>query len=105
MTSEKKNVLIVGLGLIGGSYAQGLTKAGYEVGGLDMRRQTMVYALEHGYIAHGRSDVDEAYIGRFDIVVFALYPSAFVDWIARYQHCLKKDAVITDVTGVKGFVV
>lgn len=105
MTSEKKNVLIVGLGLIGGSYAQGLTKAGYEVGGLDMRRQTIDYALKHGYIAHGRSDVDKAYIERFDIVVFALYPSAFVDWIAQYQHCLKKDAVITDVTGVKGFVV
>ena len=62
MTPEKKNVLIVGLGLIGGSYAQGLTKAGYEVGGLDMRRQTIDYALKHGYIAHGRSDVDKAYI-------------------------------------------
>ncbi len=98
-------ILIVGLGLIGGSYAQGLSAAGYEVGGLDSRSASVKYALEHGFIAHGRSEVDEDYVKGFDVVVFALYPSAFVEWIAKFQHCLMSGVVITDVTGVKRFVV
>ena len=33
--NKNSKILIVGTGLIGGSYAQGLTEAGFEVGGVD----------------------------------------------------------------------
>ena len=100
-----RKVLIVGLGMIGGSYAQKLSALGFEVGALARRQETLDYALERGWIAHGRLDVSPEYVSQFDLVVFALYPKAFVAWVEKYQDCLKSGAVITDVTGVKRAVV
>lgn len=100
-----RKVLIVGLGMIGGSYAQKLSVLGFEVGALARRRETLDYALEHDYITHGRTEVTREYVSQFDLIVFALYPKAFVEWIRRYQDFLKPGAVITDVTGVKRAVV
>ena len=39
------------------------------------------------------------------MIIFALYPHVFTDWIEKYQAFFKSGAVITDVTGVKGCVV
>ena len=98
-------VLIVGLGLIGGSYAQKLSVLGFEVGALARRQETLDYALAHGMIAHGQIEVTKEYVSRFDLVVFALYPHVFVEWIRDYQDFLKPGAVLTDVTGVKRSIV
>ena len=98
-------VLIVGLGLIGGSYAQKLSALGFEVGALARRQETLDYALAHGMIAHGQIEVTKEYVSRFDLVVFALYPHVFVEWIRDYQDFLKPGAVLTDVTGVKRSIV
>lgn len=100
LTKDKK-ILIIGLGLIGGSYAKALTEQGYEVGAIARREETVEYALENGFVAHGRTEVDPDYIGMFDIAVFALYPNAFTEWLEKYQSYFKGGAVITDVTGVK----
>ncbi len=100
-----KKVLIVGLGMIGGSYAQKLSSLGFEVGALVRRQETLDYALEKGYIAHGCLDVTRDYVSQFDLVVSALYPKAFLAWVEKYQDFLKSGAVITDVTGVKRAVV
>lgn len=102
---KTKKILIVGLGLIGGSYAKALSKKGYEVGGIDSSEETVKYALENGFISSGRITADKDYVGLFDVVVFALYPHAFIEWIERNQSLLKSGAVVTDVTGVKGCVV
>lgn len=98
-------ILIVGLGLIGGSYAEALSDAGYEVGALDVRGEAIEYALEKGIISHGRSCADGEYIGKFDLIVFALYPHIFINWIKENQRFIKSGALLTDVTGVKGSVV
>ena len=100
-----QKVLIVGLGMIGGSYAQKLSSLGFEVGALARRQETLDFALERGWIAHGRTDVTQEYVSQFDILVFALYPHAFVDWIREHQNCIRSGAVITDVTGVKRSIV
>lgn len=104
LTPDKK-ILIVGLGLIGGSYADALTAAGYEVGALEPRRSSLDYALEKGIIHHGRTEVAEDYVSSFDLVVFALYPHVFEAWIGDYGHCLRSGSIVTDVTGVKGGLV
>ena len=96
---------IVGLGLMGGSYAQALSAKGFEVGAIDQREESIEFALERSWIAHGKCEPDPAYIGGFDIVVFALYPRTFVEWIEANQSHLKPGALITDVTGIKGCVV
>ncbi|MBR1578798.1 MAG: prephenate dehydrogenase [Bacteroidales bacterium] len=100
-----QKVLIVGLGMIGGSYAQKLSSLGFEVGALARRQQTLDFALDKGYIAHGQTEVTREYVSRFDIVIFALYPHAFVEWIRQYQDYIRPGAVITDVTGVKRSIV
>ena len=97
--------LIVGLGLIGGSYAQALTDLGYEVGAITRSRSSIDYAMEKGLISHGTTEVTRDYVSQFDIVIFALYPKAFVKWIEDYQSFFKPGAIITDVTGVKGAIV
>lgn len=97
--------LIVGLGLIGGSYAQALTDMGYEVGAITRSQSSIDYAIEKGLISHGTTEVTREYVSKFDVVVFALYPKVFIEWIEKYQSYFKTGALLTDVTGVKGPIV
>ncbi|MBQ9067669.1 MAG: prephenate dehydrogenase [Eggerthellaceae bacterium] len=98
-------VLIVGLGLMGGSYAKALKRLGYRVCALARRQETIDYAIEHDIIDAGSVDVNPELVGSADAVVFALYPEAFKQWIAEHQHLLKPGALLTDVTGVKCAIV
>ena len=98
-------ILIVGLGLIGGSYAEALSSGGYEVGAIDCNADSIAFALEKGWISSGRADTDGEYIGKFDMIVFALYPHIFIDWIKQNQRFIRPGALLTDVTGVKCSVV
>ena len=93
--------LRVGLGLIGGSYAQALSDLGYEVGAITRSQSSIDYAKEKGLIAHGTTKIDKEYISQFDVVVFALYPKVLLEWIKQNQDCFKSGALLTDVTGVK----
>ncbi len=103
--TNDKNILIVGLGLIGGSYAKALVKKGYRVSAITRSASTIAYALAHGMIAEGTTDIDPRLIGSADIIVFALYPAVLTDWIAQNQKHFKPGAILTDVTGVKCCVV
>ena len=98
-------ILIVGLGLIGGSYARALKRLGYHVSAIDKRRETIDYALENHIINDGSTEVTEEIVGSADAVIFGLYPKVFLEWIDSYQHMLKPGAMLTDVTGVKGCIV
>ena len=100
LTTDKQ-ILIVGLGLIGGSYAKALTKKGYRVSAITRSESTIAYALEHGMITEGSTQIDPRLIGSADIVVFALYPKVLLQWLENNQQHLKPGAVLTDVTGVK----
>ena len=101
----KKNILIVGLGLIGGSYAEALKRYGFRVTAITRSRKTIDYALNKGLIDEGAAEVDPRLVSEADIVVFALYPHVFIEWIENNQQLFKPGALITDVTGVKGSVV
>lgn len=100
-----KKILIVGLGLIGGSYARTLTALHYQVGAIDNNAQSIAYALQNGFIADGTTEVTKEYVERFDLVIFALYPHVLWEWVDKYQSYFKSGALLTDVTGVKGQVV
>ncbi|MCR4608039.1 MAG: prephenate dehydrogenase [Oscillospiraceae bacterium] len=99
------NILIVGLGLMGGSYAMALKRLGYHVTAISRRQETIDYAVEHGIIDCGSAEVDGKLIGEADAVIFALYPEVFKQWIRDNQHLLKPGALLTDVTGVKQCIV
>lgn len=102
---SKSKILIVGLGLIGGSYARALKRLGYSVTALSRRQETIDYALREGIIDAGSAAVDETLVGEADAVIFALYPGVFKDWIRENQSLLKPGAMLTDVTGVKSCIV
>ena len=103
--TKDKNILIVGLGLIGGSYAKALTKKGYQVSAITRSPSTIAYALQNGMIVAGTTKIDPEMIGKADIVVLALYPKVLLNWLEENQQHLKSGAVVTDVTGVKGCIV
>ena len=102
---NKKNIMIVGLGLIGGSYARALKRFGYHVSAIDCKRSSIDYALEHGIIDEGFTEPDAAALGKSDVLIFALYPHIFMEWLEKYQHMFKPGAMLTDVTGVKSCIV
>ena len=103
--NKDTNILIVGLGVIGGGYASALTEKGYKVRCITKEQADVDYALERKMIEYGTTEVDPELIGDADLVVFALYPTVFIEWIEKNQKYLKTGAIITDVTGVKGNVV
>ncbi|MDD6283937.1 MAG: prephenate dehydrogenase [Firmicutes bacterium] len=102
---KNTDILIVGLGLIGGSYADGLTKGGYKVRAITADKGDIDYAVGRGMITGGSDEVTADTVGTADIIIFALYPHIFVEWIEKYGHLIKPGAVITDVTGVKSAIV
>ena len=100
-----KRILIVGLGLLGGSYARVLKRFGFHISAITLEQSSIDYALGEGIIDEGSTTPDARIIREADLVIFALYPHVFVEWIRQHQGLLKSGALITDVTGVKRSIV
>lgn len=94
-------ILIVGLGLIGGSYAEGLTKKGYQVYAIDKSQESIDFAINKKIIVDGTTIITKEFLEIFDIIIFALYPHVLVEWIKEYQKYLKPNVILTDATGIK----
>ncbi|MBO5836282.1 MAG: prephenate dehydrogenase [Oscillospiraceae bacterium] len=105
MLQKTHKILIVGLGLLGGSYARALKKQGFSVSAITLDRKSIDFALENGIIDKGSTQVDRQMLQEADVIVFALYPHVFVDWIRQNGHLLKEGTILTDVTGVKSGLV
>lgn len=103
--NKDTNILIVGLGVIGGGYASKLTSLGYKVRCITKEQSDIDYALKNNMILDGTTAVDKDLIYSSDLIIFALYPTIFIDWVKENQHLFKSGTLITDVTGVKKSVV
>ena len=103
--SKETHILIVGLGVIGGSYARALSRCGYHVRCITKEQKDIDYALSLGMIEEGSTEVTKETVEWADLVVFALYPHIFIEWIKEYQHLFRSGTLITDVTGVKSRIV
>ncbi len=103
--NQKIKILIVGLGLLGGSYARALKKKGYTVWAIEKKESSIKYALENGIIDAGSVDVKEEFLKESDLTVFALYPGVLKEWLKMNGHLFSPGAVLTDVTGVKSGIV
>ncbi len=101
----KTNVLIIGLGLMGGSYAKALKRCGFTVNAITKEQSSIDYAVENGIINSGSTELDRKMIKEADLVIFALYPTDFINWIKENQYLFSPGTVITDVTGVKSSIV
>ncbi len=103
--SKDTKILIIGLGVIGGSYASALTNAGYEVACITKKQEDIDYALKGKMISYGTTELEPKLIASSGLIVFALYPTVFIDWIEKNQALFSPGTLITDVTGVKSSVV
>jgi len=93
-------ILIVGLGLIGGSYCKAIS--GYtdnEVYGLDTNEDVIKKALNEGCIS-GEASADE--LDSFDMVIVALHPIPAEKFMINNMSAFKKGCILTDVCGIKG---
>lgn len=98
-------ILIIGLGLIGGSYAKGLTKNGYNVYAYNRNIDAINYAKNNGIIVDGTNELTKDFLSQFDRIIFSIYPKIFKDYIDKYGNYIKDGAIISDVTGVKCAIV
>ena len=96
-----RTVGVVGLGLIGGSFAKAYRAAGWRVLGLDTDPETMDLARIET-IAGALAPAD---LGACDLVVLAAYPGACVSWLAENAEALgalgDKGPLVVDTAGVK----
>ena len=92
------NVVVVGLGLIGGSFAKAALRAGHAV-----RAITRTVPPEAPFPVCTPPE-GAPYVASADLVLVALPPRAVVPWIEANASVLKEGAVVVDATGVKGIV-
>ncbi|MGO3171019.1 MAG: prephenate dehydrogenase [Bavariicoccus seileri] len=97
-------VAIVGLGVVGGSYAKALkrqTTFDVTILGIDQDKTTLNEALKDGVISYGETH-NQTILQKADVVIIALYPFSIVSFLNDHQHHFKKGAIVTDTVGVKG---
>jgi len=100
-----KSILIIGLGLIGGSIARGLKQANAKqrVLATDLDNSALSEAIQDGAIDAG-GDLDDL-CPEADIVIVALPPLAISSTLPKISAILKHDAIVTDVGSVKKHIV
>ncbi len=93
------NILVVGMGLIGGSLCKALKKYTYHtVTGCDRNKDIEIQALRE-------AAVDRTFDGSFDgydVAVIALFPEAAEKFFAENAAKMDKKTLVTDVCGIKG---
>ena len=95
-------ILIVGLGVIGGSYAMSLKEAGYEeVYGIDSNLETLKKAENLNIIKKGYLNPKDI-LKEIDLIIISLYPRLVKKFIEENNDYLRQGAIITDATGIKG---
>ncbi len=104
MIEKNSKFLIIGLGLIGGSYALNLKEKGHTVYAIDISKKTLAYALNNKIIDQGSSNLTD-FINKVDYIILAVYPHLVLDYLSKIATKAKNNLIITDVTGIKEAIV
>lgn len=97
----KMHVGIIGLGLIGGSFAKAANLVGHEVSVWNRTRATSERALREGVAKGILDETMSTKVGKPDIFLLSLPPDYVVPWIDANQENFKEGAIVVDATGVK----
>ena len=99
-------LVVIGLGLIGGSFAKGLRERGlfFEVVGVDLDAQSCQLAVQQGVVDRCESDLAKACQGA-DVIQLAVPILAMEKLLGQLAQLDLGDAVLTDVGSAKGSVV
>ena len=97
-------VAIVGLGLIGGSYAKALKSQKVKrIIGMDRNHIVSLMAKDEGYVTE-LADGNPELLREADVIICCMYPSAFVPFVREHVQYFKPDVLLTDVMGIKGSI-
>lgn len=96
------NIVIVGLGLIGGSIAKTLTQyTDHRVYAFNRTRQVLDDALDSGAI-HGIADRHT--LAAADVIYLCLYPEADIRFVEEYGDSFRPGCIVTDACGIKNAI-
>ena len=94
-------IMIVGLGLIGGSMAYALRGfKNAEIIGVDIDPETRRKAVKEKAVHRACADMSDAAY-EADLIIMCTYPDLAVKLLEEHRDMLKRGAVVTDVCGVK----
>ena len=99
---DELSFAVIGLGLIGGSYAKALRRLQVrQIIGVEMNEEALKAAKEQGIIdiALTKAGVE---LAQADVIICAIYPEAIANFIRQSVQFFKADALITDAAGIKG---
>ena len=103
MDIKDKNILIVGLGVVGGSYAMALTAAGYKnVYAVNRSEASFKKAVQAGIVKGGSVNIED-FAAKADIAVIAVYPTGAEECARKLGALMKKGSLVTDVLGIKRY--
>ncbi|MDO7555560.1 MAG: prephenate dehydrogenase/arogenate dehydrogenase family protein, partial [Oceanospirillaceae bacterium] len=98
-------VLVLGLGLIGGSLAAALRRTQkHQLWGYDLDQASMQQALDQGVIDHQVKDLATT-ASQMDVVVLAVPVKAMEKVLAQVAPYLNPQTLLTDVGSVKGSII
>ena len=92
---------IVGLGLIGGSFAKAYKKDGHQVYAYDLNETVTDYAISSGTVDF---KLDKKNIKECDLVIICIYPKAAVGFLEEFAPYFSKTSIIIDTCGTKRYV-
>lgn len=99
------NIGIIGLGLMGASFAKRLSpQKDKTIYGIDQNKQTIQTALELNIIKEGSTDPGKL-IKKCNLIILALYPTMIKPWIVENQQYLESGTILMDISGVKTNIV
>ena len=100
--ATEQTIGIIGLGLIGGSYAKGLRRLGTaKLIAVDVDEEALQAALADGVIDEGHQAGGE-FLAQADMLIFCMAADAMLEFIRSNAAHFKDGAILTDVTGIKG---
>ena len=91
---------VVGLGLLGGSFAKALAAAGREVYGWN-RTHSVTEMAEIETIA---GELTDETIPTCELIILAGYPQVSIDWLGEMANLISPGAIVIDTVGVKRII-
>ena len=92
------NIGIVGLGLIGGSFAKAYHKAGHTVYAYDTDTTILGFSQISG-VVHGV--LNEETIPLCDLIMIAVLPNQTIAYFSEHAPLISKDTIVMDACGTK----
>ncbi|MBS1418670.1 MAG: prephenate dehydrogenase [Oscillospiraceae bacterium] len=92
---------IVGLGLIGGSFAKAYHEAGHQVLAFNRSRSVLDFAIMSGNVD---GELTEKNISSCELVLIALYPEATIEYLEKIGPYIGKKPFVIDCCGTKRVV-